>query len=314
VRDGRRARVRAPLAMRPSLRAAVLGRGARRSARRAGVVLAYHRVGSAGGATGLLGAEVHPAVLARQLAHLAGRYRVVRLSELRAAVEERTPGQPFPVALTFDDDLSTHVREAMPALAAAGLPATLFLTGASLAAPRPFWWDDLGRALDRGARLPPSLPETSDVRQLARAIEALPAHELGDLAQQLGELAGPEREPGLRAADVAELARRGFEIGFHTLRHRRLDTLDDDDLDAALREGRGALEEAAGCDIRRVAYPHGRADARVAAAAGAAGYDEGFTGAGRPVLPDTEPMLIARYEAARTVEGLSLQVARAVGH
>ncbi len=53
----------------------------------------------------------------------------------------------------------------------------------------------------------------------------------------------------MRAADVAALAAAGLEIGFHTLRHDVLPALDDAALEAALRDGREALERPAGREI-----------------------------------------------------------------
>ena len=71
---------------------------------------------------------------------------------------------------------------------------------------------------------------------------------------------------------MRELARAGFEIGFHTRDHRPLPELTDDELARALVDGRAALEEAAGRRLRVLAYPHGSADERVAAAARSAGH------------------------------------------
>ena len=52
------------------------------------------------------------------------------------------------MAITFDDDLPEHVRDALPALRAADLPATFFLNGASLHSPHAFWWEELQQAVD----------------------------------------------------------------------------------------------------------------------------------------------------------------------
>ena len=98
----------------------------------------------------------------------------------------------------------------------------------------------------------------------------------------------------MRAGDVKRLAAAGFEIGFHTLHHDALPALDDRVLAEAMIEGKGALERTAGTPIAAVAYPHGKADRRVAEAARAAGYRRGFTGSGQAVgarqrSPDAGP-------------------------
>ena len=68
----------------------------------------------------------------------------------------------------------------------------------------------------------------------------------------------------MRAGDVERLAAAGFEIGFHTLHHDPLPSLDDPALAEAMIEGKDALERAAGTPIVAIAYPYGDADQRVA--------------------------------------------------
>lgn len=46
-----------------------------------------------------------------------------------------------------------------------------------------------------------------------------------------------------------------------------------------------------------IAYPHGKADGRVAGAARAAGYELGLTGSPTRADPSTDPLLIGRVEA-----------------
>ena len=100
------------------------------------------------------------------------------------------------------------------------------------------------------------------------------------------------------AADVRALVQAGFEIGFHTLRHRWLPALDDDQLSRAMRDGREQLEAAAGARLTMIAYPHGGCDERVAAAAGAAGYTHGFRTSDEGVEPDSDPLVLGRLEPA----------------
>jgi peptidoglycan/xylan/chitin deacetylase (PgdA/CDA1 family) len=311
--------------VRPSLRAALLERSARRGSRRAGAVLVYHGIGTRGGAAALLAAEVPPAAFTRQLAFLAERFRVVPLAELVDAVAARGRGERFPVAITFDDDLASHTETAAPALRAARLPATFFLTGASLEQPQPFWWDDLAQVIDTGAlaperiqALPAALVDAArtgasgGVAALARAVEQLEPERRAGLARVLRDLAGAPGERGLRTEDVRGLVRSGFEIGFHTRRHDPPVSLDDEAVAAAFQDGRDALEAVAETPLERLAYPHGRADGRVATFARDAGFVEAYTGAAAPVLPDADPFLLPRYQAPTSLEALSMQLALAL--
>jgi len=276
----------------------------RRSRSRLGLALGYHRVGDPQGDPSR---ELVPALaserFASQLAHLRRHYRLVPASELHEAVRARRRGQPFPVAVTFDDDLSSHARVAMPLLRQAGIPATFFVCGASLGGPYSFWWERLQRALDhgslnaaeRGALI--GIGGGSSIHEVAGAIQQLAPEERDEVARRLGEVVGPDPgESGLRAKDLRILVEAGFEVGFHTLRHDDLRALDDVALDAALTEGRSAIEDVTGKRPDLIAYPHGSADVREAAAARAAGYVGGFTMKTEAVGPATDPLLMGRVE------------------
>jgi len=315
---GARRRARgALLAASGSAVAGPLERAARRSGARAGVALVYHRVGDP---PGDLSRELLPALgsrlFAEQVRYLNDRYRLVPASRLLEAASERRTGDPFPVAITFDDDLRSHVVTAAPILARAGAPATFFLTGACLRGPHRFWWERLQEACDRGIDLSPLgiAGPGADVHELGRAVEALPARRIDELDAALRGLAGPDPEDaGLRAEHVAALAADGFEIGFHTRRHYPLLGLTAAALDAATAEGLAELEEAAGARLTTIAYPHGRADGRVAGAARAAGFGAGFTGAPGPVTPESDPLLLCRVSPSYASVGeLAVDVALAV--
>jgi peptidoglycan/xylan/chitin deacetylase (PgdA/CDA1 family) len=286
----------------------------------------YHRVG--GERSGDPGLQILAALsskdFARQLRHVRRHYRVVAAEELLDAVRSRRRGQRFPVAITFDDDLTSHVREAAPALRSAGLPATFFLGGTSLDGPHAFWWQDLQHAIDE--RLVASLPHVAEddlraafertpkaIFRVAATIERLSPSQRDEVAAALRAAVGSgTTDDGLRAADVQELVAAGFDVGFHTLRHEALPTLADAELDAALRDGRDELAAAAGRPLRAISYPHGKADERVARAARAAGFTRGFITGRRAVTADTDPFLIPRLPPAPALEKTALRLARAV--
>jgi peptidoglycan/xylan/chitin deacetylase (PgdA/CDA1 family) len=275
------------------------------SRRREGLVLVYHRVGARESREHHLVAALDVGLFEAQLHHLKRRYRVVPASELVAASRARRRGQRLPVAVTFDDDLPSHVHIAMPILRRTGVHATFFLTGASLSAPFGFWWERLQVAHDQGLLDAVELKEwagTSDVaaeapgiRSVARAIEAMPSERRERIADALLERLGSDPpDVGLRAADARTLADAGFEIGFHTLRHHPLPELDDESLRRAMRAGRSELEALLPAPIAMISYPHGKADGRVAGAAREAGYRFGFTTIATAVRDNTDPLLIGR--------------------
>jgi peptidoglycan/xylan/chitin deacetylase (PgdA/CDA1 family) len=256
----------------------------------------------------------------QQVRHLTRNYRVVAASELPAAAAARRRGEPLPIALTFDDDLRSHLELVAPVLRRAGADATFFLTGAGLDGGDSFWWQMLQSAWDRGlvdAGLLTSWGMTSPtptIRDVARVVQGMtPGARDRVVASLRALLGGGSGSTPLDAGEISSLAEAGFEIGFHTRRHDDLVNLDDNDLEQAMQTGRQALEHAAGRRVTAIAYPHGRGDARVAAAAGAAGFRYGFVADGSPIGPQSNAFLLGRrYPAAGSTAAFALDLVRAL--
>jgi peptidoglycan/xylan/chitin deacetylase (PgdA/CDA1 family) len=263
------------------------------SNRRAGLILLYHDVGDRDGDGGSeLVPPISRARFAHHLAHLRRYYRFVGLPDLLAAVTSRRRGEPFPVALTFDDDLGRHVTHALPELHAAHAPATFFLCGSFLEEPRDYWWQRLQRAIDGGADVAPLLG-AGTIHQQGQAMEALTPEQRDAVADELLCLAGRTPDGELLSA---EGARRLPHIGFHTVRHDTLTRLDDEQLAHALADGRAGLAEVAGYPVDTIAYPHGRFDSRVVAAARESDFAIGLTCKPEAVTPGSDPLALGRYE------------------
>jgi peptidoglycan/xylan/chitin deacetylase (PgdA/CDA1 family) len=95
--------------------------------------------------------------------------------------------------------------------------------------------------------------------------------------------------PALRA-----LQRAGVGIGSHGASHCDLRRLPDRELDSELAGSRRLLEDRLGAPVRALAYPFGRADARVQEAARAAGYTLGFS-----MCPPRRPAAVDRFALRR---------------
>ena len=302
-------------------RARLLERGLRRSGTPRGAAIVLHAVAPR---AGMKETEVDPATslatLERCVAHLARNYRLVTAADLVAATRERVPGQPLPIAVTFDDDLPSHADHALGVFARHGARATAFLCRPSEA----FWWWDLQDAVDAGSLSADGLPhvEPALVREalerrpraigrVAKAIEDLPPEDRDEAAGALAALAGERRE-ALDDAGVARLVDGGWEIGAHTPGHYLLPTLDDSALAEQLRRRPltpdGKLPST-------LAYPHGKAGAREAKAARAAGYSAAFTGYPGVVGAEgeTDLHLIGRLQPDSTSPGrFALSLVRAL--
>lgn len=312
---GRRAALRlvgAPLGI-------VLAQAARLSARGAGVALVYHRIGDPPGDPRR---ELVPALgsrlFARQVRLLATHCELVQAMDLLPALERRRRGGRLPVAITFDDDLASHIDVAAPILSKFGATATFFVSGASLRRPFRFWWERLQAAVDEDRDVG-SLglhvgPHGREIHAVALRIQNLPPLERDDLAAKLEEVVGADPdEAGLRADALERLASLNVEIGFHTRRHDLLTQLDDGQLGEAMRMGRTEIERVVGHPLRTISYPHGVADARVAAAARDAGFDFGFTGFRHVVGDDDDPLLLGRVAPSYYSAGeLMFDVGRAI--
>jgi peptidoglycan/xylan/chitin deacetylase (PgdA/CDA1 family) len=290
-------------------------------------VLVYHRLGEQGGdPTRELVPALSSSLFEAQLMRLRSRYRVVPPSALLDEVRRRRFGARIPVAVTFDDDLASHVEVALPVLRRLGIPAAFFLCGASLERPHSFWWEDLQRTVDRragaiadvavpgGTNLADALARRpGSLRAAGRAIEQAPPNERARIAAELRAIADAEGGTALDAGGVSALADAGFEIGFHTLGHEPLPTVGDAELARALDDGRAQLERVAGQPLKMLAYPHGRADAREALAVQAAGYACAFTGRPEAVRADDDPFLLGRIEPSfESVEVFEAQLGRAL--
>jgi glycosyltransferase involved in cell wall biosynthesis/peptidoglycan/xylan/chitin deacetylase (PgdA/CDA1 family) len=302
--SGRRANVRRGLgAWRRRMRAAVLRLRLRASPTRVAGVLVYHQTFRTPPPVEQVVPGITAAALERHLRHLRRSYELVAPSQLHHAMLARRRGGRIPIAVTFDDDLASHLEVAAPLLQRLGCPAGFFLTGAGLDRPHCFWWQHLQAAADRGLDPRPALRAAGlragaeqPLAELAADVERSPSVRAA-VTRELAQLVGEEpAEYRLTRSQVRQLAQAGFEIGFHTRDHRPLPELTDEELAHALRDGRDALEAATGRPLTTIAYPHGRADERVAARARAAGYTDGFGGTGRSVTPRSDRLLLARTE------------------
>jgi peptidoglycan/xylan/chitin deacetylase (PgdA/CDA1 family) len=291
------------------------------SSAQVGLTLCYHSVEpEEGDPARRLSAPVAYDTFRGQLRHLRRWYRVVPASVLPGAVARRARWERIPVAISFDDDLVSHVRYAVPALEELSLPATFFLTGATMEHQAEFWWQLLQRAWDRGL-LDDGIAASwgvidrepaPTIRDVARALQATAPAQRDAVIERLRELVGDEPKPStLNRRQIARLAQLGFEIGFHTRRHDDLVSLDDEALADAMVMGRAELERVVAAPLRVIAYPHGRADARVAKCAGDAGFAAGYVADGTAVSTDSEMHRLGRrYPARGSIGAFALDLAR----
>ena len=260
------------------------------AARRRALVLLYHRIIADGTMPRAIVPSVSVTMFRQQLEAILEIGDIVPLADLLRPPDHADRPR---FAITFDDDHAGYVTAAVPALQALRVPATFFLSGRSLHGLAPYWWSFLeesiaSRGLDDTCRMLGL--ERSSVAQVAVLLEDSP------LTARLTETFPFPSEPAMSASDIRALVRAGMTVGFHTLHHPVLTRLAPDALDAALVSGRRQLADVAGTRIDLLAYPHGRADADVAAAAERSGYVAAFVTGGRPVATWSDRFLLSRWE------------------
>jgi peptidoglycan/xylan/chitin deacetylase (PgdA/CDA1 family) len=265
------------------------------AARGHALVLVYHRLGPPR-PTGQVVPSVPVEVFRAQLHALGELVDFVSLD----AVVDRTgrddgSGRRPAVAVTFDDDLPSHLAHALPVLRETSVPATFFLSGRALNGRGPYWFQPLEALLDaNGAGGTAALLRLADTdtEQMVLACERD-----AELRRRVTTLASELPSPALlEPPAMATLSAAGATIGFHTLEHEALPGLDDAGLDDAVARGRDDLARAVAAPVRFFAYPHGKADTRTAAAVRRAGFDAAFTGRRQPVRRGDDRYRLGRWE------------------
>jgi peptidoglycan/xylan/chitin deacetylase (PgdA/CDA1 family) len=281
------------------------------------LILMYHRIAQP---------AVDPWALAVRPEHFEHHLSVLRrsrqpllMSEFATRLENGTLPSDA-VSVTFDDGYVDNVLAARPRLAAAAIPATLFVTTGAVGDRAEYWWDELARAiLLRDAALDCELVIAGEVYRLTlpqadgaaqgcgwRAWnEPRTAREATYLAlwQRLRNVSAGERSgamnllrealesPAPQETDlpmterqVAEIAADGlFEIGGHTVTHPALPTLDPAQRRHEILEGKRMCERLAQRRIAGFAYPHGAHDAESRAAVEECGFGWACSTESRPV-------------------------------
>jgi peptidoglycan/xylan/chitin deacetylase (PgdA/CDA1 family) len=278
--------------VRASLRAGPVGDAVRAIAALRGrsLVLVYHRVTTTEPAVHEVVPSVSPTLFRRQLEALADVGDIVPLDEI---VRDRRRHSRPRFAITLDDDFATHFEHALPALIRLGVPATFFLSGRSIYGLGPYWFEQLEWLVaERGIGTVTRLVGVAT----DRIDDLILACELDPVLQERLEAESPDAPRHLGSEEILELSRAGMSIGFHTLRHKVLVRLDDEEVAAALTVGRKEIENVIGRPLVYFAYPHGKADRRTADKAKEAGYEAAWTGRPHAIHRGDDRYLLGRWE------------------
>lgn len=251
--------------------------------------------------------------LRRHLEIASRHFTFVSAEQVLAA----TRGAPLPeraALLTFDDGYAGWHDHAVPLLQRLGVPAVFLVCTGAIDDGAPLWYEELAWIVDgwRDATLPtpdggtvPATDRRSALRVLNRWLKRLPDDARAAHLDRLRR--GDWRQPDAtdRAAlrkltwpELTAMARAGFAIGSHTVRHPILSRLTPAALATELRDSRARIEAQLGAPCPLLAYPNGGDDdvsSAVFAAAHAAGYTAAFTTTRPFSTPAEEPLRIGRW-------------------
>lgn len=269
------------------------------------LILMYHRIAEE--PVDYWGLAVSPAHFEEQLRVLRRTRHPLPLGEFVDNLGAATL-RPDAVALTFDDGYVDNLVAGLPRLAAADVPATVFLATGYLDSPEPFWWDELARLIllqeapknfhvtIQGKIMsfdlegePPAREDGAatgeSVKSRHAALEAIyqPLRRLGveecraTMAQLRSVFAGKDVHSSSGRAMTSEEVRMLMidglvTIGAHTVTHRVLPELEAAARHSEITASKLACEALAGVPVTGFAYPFGEFDAEVRETVKAAGF------------------------------------------
>lgn len=291
-----------------------------RLARRPGLlVLTYHRVGDPAGQPyyGPV-ASATAGTLEAELRALRRTHRVVSADEVVARADFGFRFDGPSALVTFDDGYRDNFEVALPVLKALGVPATFFLPTDFLRSPRLPWWDHVAYVvhkttvpvlrLDWPEPVAIDLARTPRAEAVARVVGAYLGHQVSDERRFRAELedragvvadgAGVGRDLFVTWDQARALDAAGMSVGSHSVTHRNLARLGEDEQRSELVESKRILEAEMGREVTTLAYPYGwpgTFDGVTRRLAREAGYRAAFSsleGVNRP--GETDPYAVRR--------------------
>lgn len=268
------------------------------------LILMYHRI--ADEPIDYWGLAVSPANFEEQLSVICRTRHPVPLAEF---VRDLVAGtlHPDAVVLTFDDGYVDNLLAGLPRLAAANVPATVFLASGYLDRLEPFWWDELsglillqrdpmrleveiegkllGFDLGHDSGTGTNRPTASALKSPHDALEAIynPTRFLDEeqrgavmteIRSSFAGRAGTASLPrAMTTEEVRHLAASGLvTIGAHTVTHPSLPGLEAAACQDEVTESKLACEAVVGMPVAAFSYPYGEFNPQVREAVKSAGF------------------------------------------
>lgn len=219
------------------------------------------------------------AAFAAQVDHLVRRYRPVSGAAVADALAGGPALPPRSVWITFDDGDPSVVSAGLPVLAAAGVPATVFVCPGLVSQDAPPWWRVVERAgeLGSGAEIDGRVLRG---RALVRALKRVPDSRrravVAELVAAAPDASRPAGPLALSRDDLSRWLDAGLEIGNHTWDHPCLDRCAPEEQGDQVRRAHEWLVDLLGQHPRLFAYPNGDRTDHAEAVLAALGYEVGL--------------------------------------
>lgn len=299
-----------------------------------GAILCLHGIRSGSQPDGG-GIHVDASRLAGVLDVAQGVGRIVPVDVLvqRQAASRSTSGL---IAITFDDACLSVRELAAPLLRAAGAPASIFAVRDAAESGSAYWWDRLSflegtMSPEEWARFGSAIGLTDHgdgrgarARDLivARHCGALPPAAAEVFAEAEARLGTASYDRSMTTSELAELARDPlFALGVHTVTHRALPLLSDDEVRREVADCHAWLRDVTPTPLPLLAIPYGLRDDRTRRIALEGGMRDALRIAPRTVRSSTVATGFPRFMVSDRRSGWKLgaglvglqEIARALG-
>ena len=220
-----------------------------------------------------------------QMEWVTRRFRVLPMRDIFERLEAGLDTRSEPLlSVSFDDGYYDNYTFVAPLLEELGVRGTFFIAPGVVGQGTTYWFDRAAVAWDenRVANNPAlcsaaSRPNGwSDCREWLEHLKDLPPTRREALLEQVGHGSRatlPELHRTMTMAQVVELARRGHEIGAHSMTHPVLTTLESQELRFEVHESKSRLEAALGHAVPGFCYPNGNSNEEVRRCLSDAGFD-----------------------------------------
>ena len=270
-------------------------------------ILTFHRVANSNGKfqnNGLPSISIAVNNFNLLIKFLKKHYHIISVEEYLTSIENRKKLPRNSMILTFDDGYKEVLDYALPRLGKFKLPAVLFVPTRVIDEGGCFWWDVLyllcsnspNIQFDKKDLIAPSVsnylnkidsrPSSSRSKEIYDLIENLlncPEETRLKVVKYIFEIyenmdAKPILAPTvLKWEDVKKLHASQVEIGSHTISHRFLSTVAEQEVRDDLAGSKKKLENVLNSKVRCFAYPGGRYNDKIVEMVEAAGYTCAFT-------------------------------------